>query len=105
MFVNYFIFPLTIDISTISPSYCSYKPTERYLGGTTLCGANEPQKGDPRNGYLRWLADVVGWGLGKPLAKLTHSFPKIWIKRGQTAGFLLFMFEVLVPMIQYIIYK
>jgi len=29
---------LTIDISPINHSYWSYKPTERYLGGTTLYG-------------------------------------------------------------------
>ena len=28
--------PITIDINTISHSYWSYKPTERYLGGLTL---------------------------------------------------------------------
>ena len=33
--ISWFIIPLTIVISTINHSYWSYKPTERYLGGTT----------------------------------------------------------------------
>ena len=35
-YVCWFIIPLTVDISSINHSYWSYKPTERYLGGTTL---------------------------------------------------------------------
>ena len=33
--ISWCIIPLTIVISTINHSYWSYKPTERYLGGTT----------------------------------------------------------------------
>ena len=34
--ISWFIIPITIVISTINHSYWSYKPTERYLGGTIL---------------------------------------------------------------------
>jgi len=34
--ISWFIIPLTVDTSSINHSYWSYKPTERYLGGTTL---------------------------------------------------------------------
>ena len=35
-FINQLINQLSTDISTMSASYWTYKPTERYLGGTTL---------------------------------------------------------------------
>ena len=52
----------TVDISIISPSYWRYKPTERYLGGTTLCSSRamfDEESGRTMGNFLEWIR-IIG---------------------------------------------